>query len=147
MTDTSELQKYGFENVGFWQKDPNDSQKIFAKITKFEDERVIYAFAESKIVRYIGIVKSSKRTFKKRLAEYRSPYTNGKGSTNREVGIKIIELLKNGVEVAIFALKPNQNTACGSYNGLEVDLISGLESSLIEKFNLANSDKGWNKSS
>ncbi|MCL4337528.1 MAG: hypothetical protein M1129_04395 [Candidatus Thermoplasmatota archaeon] len=139
--------KYGFKRVGVWQRDSNDLKKIVPIITSFENERVIYAFVENSLVRYIGIVKSSKRTFKQRLGEYRSPYTNGKGSTNKEIGIRIIELLEKGIDVQIIALKPNYDSEISSYNGLEVDLVTGLESSLIDKFNLTNTEKGWNKSS
>ena len=147
MTEVEELKKYGFEKVGVWQQDPKDRNKIIPDIISYKDERVIYAFVESEYVRYIGIVKSFKRTLKQRLGEYRSPYTNGKGSTNKEIGIRIIELLEYGIEVQIFALRPDHDSEIGIYNGLTVDLVAGLESCLIYRFNLANSDKGWNKSS
>lgn len=141
------LNEYGFLKVGQWEMLSNEKDKLVPVISEFKNERVIYSFVENNTVRYIGIVKSGRRTLQQRLNEYRNPYTNGKGSTNAKVGIKIIEALTKGNMVEIFALKPYTNSGKSLYSDLKVDLVAGLESGLIEKFGLTNPEKGWNKSS
>lgn len=141
------LSNYGFLKVGQWERHPNKENKLVPVISQLQNERVIYAFVENSTMRYIGIVKSDRRTLQQRLNEYRTPYTNGKGSTNAKVGIKILEALGKGNAVEIFAFKPDTNSGNSHYSDLKVDLVAGLESSLIEKFDLTNPEKGWNKSS
>ena len=141
------LKNYGFSKVGQWEAPSDEKDKLMPVISQFKNDRVIYAFVENNMVRYVGIVKSDKSSLQQRLNEYRTPYTNGKGSTNANVGVKILESLRKGNRIEIFALKPETKTGNSLYSDLKVDLVAGLESSLIEKFGLTNPEKGWNKSS
>lgn len=84
------LKNYGFSKVGQWETLSDEKDKLMPVISQFKNERVIYAFVENNMVRYIGIVKSYKSSLQQRLNEYRTPYTNGKGSTNAKVGGKIL---------------------------------------------------------
>ena len=52
------------------------------------------------------------------------------GSTNERIVKEIKDCLKHGKDVKIFALKPNSTV---QYNGLNIDLVKGLENPLIEK--------------
>lgn len=146
MEELEFLKSLGFVKIGEWNISAKNNDSIVPSINEnYAKKRVIYAFVVAKSVKYIGIVKSEKRTLEDRLNEYRTPNTNGKGSTNREIGNKVIDTLKTK-SVEIYALDPNTNLPeAALYNGLQIDLISGLESSLISKFNLK--ENGWNKSS
>jgi hypothetical protein len=146
MEELEFLESLGFVKIGEWNINGKNNDSIVPSINEnYARKRLIYAFVVAKSVKYIGIVKSEKRTLKDRLTEYRTPNTNGKGSTNREIGKKIIDTLKTN-SVEIYAFDPNINIPeAYAYMGLQIDLVAGLESSLISKFNLK--ENGWNKSS
>ncbi|OJI08088.1 MAG: hypothetical protein BK997_01110 [Candidatus Micrarchaeum sp. ARMAN-1] len=146
MEELEFLKSLGFVKVGEWNISAKNNDGIVPCINEnYAKKRVIYAFVIGKSVKYIGIVKSEKRTLKDRMNEYKTPNSPGKGSTNREIGKKIIDTLKTN-PVEIYALDSNMNISeAASYKGLQIDLVAGLESSLISKFNLK--EKGWNKSS
>ena len=112
------LMNYGFLRVGQWETPSDEKDKLMPVISQFKNERVIYAFVENNMVRYIGIVKSDKRSLQQRLYEYRSPYTNGKGSTDAKVGGKILEFLRKRNRIEIFALKPETKMENSLYSDL-----------------------------
>jgi len=103
------------------------------------NERVIYAFACGQNIKYIGICESRKTKLKDRLERYLKNKSEEQNSTNYRVVKEIERCLKDGNDVEIYAWKPLCKL---SYENLEIDLIIGLEYSLIEEF---VEKEGWNK--
>ncbi len=78
-------------------------------------------------MKYIGVCQNSTTTLKDRMGRYKS--LQGAG-TNERIAGKIKDCLKDGKTVKISALKPKSTLL---YKGLNIDLIKGLENTLIEK--------------
>ena len=127
----TELTKYGFIHAGFWATTALKSG-IGHSINEFLDERVIYAFVTGQDVRYIGVC--ADRSLKERMSSYQNQGGQPKGgSTNISNAQRIRTCLEGGTDVGIWALRPNP-TPQPKYHDLAVDLVAGLERSLIEKF-------------
>jgi len=106
---------------------------ITFKLDNFENERVIYAFVVEGEAKYIGVCENSTTTLRDRMGRYKS--LQG-AETNKRIARKIEDCLGRGKAVKIFALKPESIL---QYEGLNVDLVKGLENPLIEKLK-----PGWN---
>lgn len=127
------LSEYGFEEAGEWHIYGNVKSGINFRLRKFENERVIYAFVVDGEVKYIGICLGDFTTLTERLGRYKSMIG---GSTNERVASLIRECLEQSKNVRIYALKPELEC---KYGDLDVDLVRGLESPLVNRF-----DPEWN---
>lgn len=121
------LKDYGFIEVGEWTNHDNLSGITF-RLNNLEQERVIYAFVANEEVKYCD---KSKTTLQDRMKGYK----NRPGeSTNKRIAEEIKNCLNKKIPVRIFAFNPN-NLINLYYRGVEVDLVRGLEFSLIHKLN------------
>lgn len=129
------LDDYDFKEVGEWCIYDRVKSGIIFHLTKFEDERVIYAFVVNEEVKYLGICEEDTTTLKDRLNRYKFRMGGNKSrigkSTNERVAGKIKECLEKDNVVKIYALKSELKW---KYKDLDVDLVKGLENPLIEKF-------------
>jgi len=121
------LDNYGLIEVGEWKLKESLKSGITFELNRFKGERVIYVFVVENEVKYIGICNNSTTTLKDRMNRYKN--LQG-GSTNERIVKEIKDYLKQGKDVKIFALKPDSTV---QYNGLNIDLVKGLENPLIEK--------------
>ena len=128
-----ELGNYGFVKVGEWRLKKDLKSGITFKLDNFENERVIYAFVVEGEAKYIGVCENSTTTLRDRMGRYKS--LQGAG-TNERIARKIKDCLGREKAVKMFALKPESIL---QYEGLNVDLVKGLENPLIEKLK-----PGWN---
>lgn len=124
---------FNFTLAGDWQLGNNPHSGLCFNLASFSSDRVLYAFCENDVVRYIGICESLKTTLRIRMKRYEN--TVG-GSTNKRITEKIKSSLISGNSIKIYAFKPDNI----NYHGLDVDLVRGLEYPLI---NLLGADK-WN---
>ena len=115
------LESYGFVEVGNWQPG-RDKSKIEARLSRFANERAVYAFVVDNEVKYIGICDNPKTTLKKRMGSQRY---------NKCMPDLIRKALEADKVVKIFALVPEDF----EYRGLKVDFVRGLEYPLIDKLN------------
>ncbi|MCG3209816.1 MAG: hypothetical protein FOGNACKC_03443 [Anaerolineae bacterium] len=117
------LIEFGFSEVGEWFL--NDDGLDF-QLGAFDNELgVLYAFVAGDSVKYIG---KSVRSLKQRLLGYKNPGPSQK--TNRANHGKIIQALASGSSVKIFAFKSDEILF---YKGVPIDLVAGLEPTLIDK--------------
>ncbi len=138
------LESYKFVKVGEWKLNPDIPHSIIPIIVdNYPNEKVIYAFVVNNIVKYIGITKSAGYTLKQRMNDYKTSDISRNDSIDNKISNRIYESLKeNGVD--IYAFKPESNgNGILTYKELIIDLAAGLESPLIEKFDLR--ETGWNK--
>jgi uncharacterized protein YerC len=136
----SELIKHGFIKAGRCQLNGRRYVSgVETILSRFKDERVIYCFVVDDIIEYIGICDSQNRTLDKRMKKYTSRASHQKNNTGTSLEIikKIKKCLEQGKIVEIYALKPPNNY---NYENLKIDLVRGLEYTLIEKFS-----PSWNK--
>tara|TARA_R110002094_G_scaffold22142_1_gene34321 strand:+ start:3571 stop:4068 length:498 start_codon:yes stop_codon:yes gene_type:complete len=121
------LVESGFKESGEWllnegnirlSSEPPTSSGVYAKVVNSE-------------VVYIGV---ATKNLKQRLNFYRNP--GNSQSTNIRLKAKIIEVLESGMSVEILIAMPKP----GSWNGLPVDYVTGLEFALIERY-----QPTWNK--
>lgn len=124
------LHDYGFEEVGEWKTYDKIRSGINFHLSKFEAERVIYAFVVDEEVKYIGICEKDTTSLRDRLNRYKN--LQG-GSTNRRVAGEIKGRLEKDRKVKIYALKPELGW---KYKDLEIDTVKGLENPLLRKFTL-----------
>jgi len=121
-----ELKKLGFEYIGFWFEKKNG---IDFRLTKFAQNRCVYAFVVVDEVVYVGVCESFNTTLKQRMmriVKARGP----EGSTSVRLREKIAECLRKGIKVLIYALSPRFRV---EYAGVEVDILLGLEHSIIHR--------------
>ena len=128
------LNNYGFVEVGKWKLAKRLKSGISFSLNKLEDVRVIYAFVVDDETKYICICQNSTTTLKDRMSKYKS--LQGAGG-NERIATKIIDCLKLGKSVKIFALRPESSL---QYKDLDVDLVKGLENPLIKELK-----PEWNK--
>ena len=127
------LGKYGFIRVGEWMIKRGVKSGITFHLDSLMDDRVIYSFVVNKKAKYIGICESINTHLIDRMARYK--HMQGAG-TNERIAELIRTALQDNKLVEIYALKPPSSD---HYKGLNVDLVKGLENSLIAKIK-----KGWN---
>ena len=125
----TELIDYGFACVGSWTSDPEGSG-IEPVVPKAKNEKLIYAFVTGSEVMYIG--KSDR--FKQRMSEYKTAKQRKDRYTNKRVFEGIRGTLDAGLEVQIFVLFP-EVSPIPTFGDLPIDLVNGLETPFIDKFN------------
>ncbi len=135
----NDLIKLGFRQIGTWELSESYASGVNMNLYQLNDQRVIYCFVVDSVIKYIGICDEDERTLEMRMKRYRSraPHQKNKTGTSLEIILKIKKCLEERNKVEIYALKPPNNNY---YQGLEVDLVRGLEYPLIKKFR-----PPWNK--
>jgi len=130
------LEDIGFAHAGEWRLAGSGGPKSGVKyhLTSLSAERVVYAFVASGGVKYVGACAEPRTTLKDRMERYQS--RAGAGTNERVAGL-IRSALEAGEAVEIWALSPPPG---GSYKGVPVDLVKGLENPLIEIL-----DPEWNR--
>jgi len=134
----NELETYGFKKWGKWVLDQNDKTKYSPYYQKTLDAtvmNVIYAFANNESVAYIGITNGYLR---KRMNYHVQQVNKTKKDTPRHTGRHRLPRLHPNLydhvidkkDMIILYYEPK--TMC--YNGLTIDMVSGLEYPLQEKF-------------
>ena len=106
----------------------------------YAGSRAIYAFVHKGHVKYVGICQGTNRTLAHRFKEYcktEMPIVGQSISQNMRIKANIVEVLRLKNAVSIYALKPPKGLA---FCGIEIDLVSGLEQSLIDLLK-----PSWNK--
>ena len=139
MEDIKELQTFGFELVGKWFLDYNDKINFDIDNSTLAIEDVLYAFEAQGIIKYVGITEQSVRS---RMINYKSGHEDNmsSGTTNKIVNREIKKLLNGKINVSIYILK---GEAICDYFGLRISLSTGIEKSLITKFN--SNEQLWNR--
>jgi hypothetical protein len=127
------LDTYGFVEAGEWLLSDSTRSGIDFTLSALKHERVVFAFVVEGEAKYIGICQGRDVTLRDRMDRFK--HLVGAG-TNERVALEIGKVLRGGRRVRILAFKPPGM----QYKGLEVDLVSGLKSSLIEAVNPA-----WNR--
>ena len=130
-----DLLTYGFSPAGEWVIRDTLKSGISFKLSTFGSDRVVYAFVVNTQHKYIGICEKGTTTLADRMSRYKNQQGAG---TNERISIKILQLIREGNSVQIFALRPREDHP---YKDLNVDLVKGLENPLIEKFR-----PEWNRS-
>lgn len=127
------LTEYGFVEAGEWLLSDGLRSGIDFRLAALRHERVIFAFVVSGETKYLGICQGRDVTLRDRMGRFKNLVGAG---TNERVALEIRKVLQAGRGVKILAFKP----PVVQYKRLEVDLVSGLKSSLIEAVNPA-----WNR--
>jgi hypothetical protein len=118
------LLSIGFEAAGDWEL---VGDRIKAHLERDAGQQnVLYAFVRNAEVMYVG---QSERTLRERMSNYASPSVNG-NSTNQKIKRNILDLLRSGESVEIFALPDNGLMHYGQFH---LNLAAGLEKSIIRK--------------
>ena len=127
--EVENLRAAGFRKIGDWVTSAN-------KITldgEVPEEPGVYAFAIGSEVRYVGV---ASRSLKQRLNFYRNA---GKSQvTNIRIRQLILDELGARQEVEVLAAVPGSS----EWNGLPVDMATGLEAGIIGKFRLPWNQRG-----
>ena len=119
------LTEYGFVESGEWMLSDTPRSGIDFRLSSLKHERVIFAFVVNGEAKYLGICQGRDTTLRDRMDRFKNLV--GAGS-NERVAVGIRKVLEAGRRVKILAFRP----PAMQYKGLEVDLVSGLKSSLIE---------------
>ncbi|BAI62287.1 hypothetical protein MCP_2215 [Methanocella paludicola SANAE] len=150
-SEIEELKDIGFIEIGSWELN-NDGYGIhiekandYHSLTK---NRGIYSFVVEKNdtsisykIKYFGTSEVHDGNIHYRLSKY---HTSNKSPKCKKE--KIIERLKAGDKVKIFVFAPSDELQNNfQYKTLNVDLVRGLEYSLIDKFKTSKKINGWNK--
>ena len=138
MSDIEELKRIGFAYAGKWLKSNKGLGLTYELVPELETANVVYALVFRDEVIYIGIAQAQSEKGKKglsnRMGAYQSIASRGKSSIDRKIHNFIHKnLYENSETTEIYALKPD-NSIIGDYLGLEIDLVKGLENSLILHF-------------
>lgn len=124
------LSDYGFVEVGKWKLEKSLKSGVTFDLHNFEKERVVYAFVVDDETKYVGVCDITATTLRVRMNRYKR--LQG-ATTNKRIANEIKGCLEQGKSVKIFALKPESTL---QYKGLNIDLVKGLENTLIEKLKL-----------
>jgi hypothetical protein len=127
------LTAYGFIECGEWVLSDRSRSGVDFRLHALKHERVIFAFVVNGEAKYLGICQGSEVMLRDRMDRFKNLVGGG---TNERVAVEIRKLLDAGTRVKILGLDPPTM----QYKGLEVDLVSGLKSSLIQRVNPA-----WNR--
>lgn len=124
------LKKIGFQKIGCWYKNGNNSGVSFEIKTSYRDtKKKLYCFESGGKAYYFGITNTS---INDRMTNYKSGKKENKsGSTNKYVYERIKKLPEEEKPVNIYVLQPTKEI---DYHGYNIDLHKGLEFSLIEAF-------------
>lgn len=122
------LYDYKFTRVGHWEKSRTVKSGVTFVLNALKRERVIYSFVINVEPKYIGICEKDTTTLCDRMNRYKNQQGAG---TNERISNKIRDELDKGLQVEIYALKPNE---CIKYMGVKLDLVKGLENPLILEF-------------
>ena len=127
------LIEYGFLEAGEWLLSDGPRSGIDFRLSALKHERVIFAFVVNGQAKYLGICQGSEVTLRERMDRFKNLVGAG---TNERVAVEIRGLLEAGRRVKILAFRP----PAMRYKGLDIDLVSGLKSPLIEAV-----DPAWNR--
>ena len=127
------LEEFGFVEVGNWLLRGSVKSGVSFELSRYHNDRVIYAFLVDGNPRYVGICDKSTTTLKDRMSRYRGRVGGG---TNERIATAIRGELERGGTVKILALKPHRSI---QYRGLHIDLVKGLENPLLKAI-----DPDWN---
>jgi hypothetical protein len=133
--DVQTLISYGFKKVGGWELTREDINPRLDDNLKLLEERAIYAYTMDDKVMYIGICQGKDTTLEKRLKGHHRKNNEKLESVNG-----IYEGLRKDKKIEIYAWKPRRKR---TYKWLQIDLVKGLESPLICRFNTITN--GWNE--
>ncbi len=138
MSDIEELKRIGFVCAGKWLKSNKGLGLTYELVLELETANVVYALVFRDKVIYIGIAQAQSEKGKKglsnRMGAYQSIASRGENSIDRKIHNFIRKnLYENSETTEIYALKPD-NSIIGDYLGIEIDLVKGLENSLILHF-------------
>jgi hypothetical protein len=125
--DESYLLKAGFERIGTWERH-GESIHLKGDIPK---EPGTYAHIVNGKVFYVG---SATMGVKKRLKFYEKPGRTQ--TTSIRIKALIIDALTKGKDVSTLSIQPEPT----EWNGLPVDLVTGIETGLVKKLS-----PPWNK--
>ena len=140
-------EEIGFKKVGQWKMEKTANKPKPERLDPaLWRERVLYAFVVEEdgrqSVAYIGACRC--RNLENRMRHYRNPSKKGSNQkrdrTNLEIHNRIKKALEEGNEVWIYAWKPPTRKEEFGNVELEIDMVMGLERSLIQKFK-----PPWNK--
>jgi hypothetical protein len=119
--DMKSLLDIGFEDIGNWIL-IDDGIKF--EIKKYSNTKnALYAFVVDENVKYVG---KTTNTLSKRLSGYQKPGPTQ--STNQSKNKKILQSLKDGQQVQIFARTDAQKLFVGEFH---LNIAAGLEDSII----------------
>lgn len=121
------LLKSGFLELGEWAL---LEDKIFLK-DKYPNKPAVYVFCENGTALYVGI---SSKNLAQRFKSYVKPGPTQ--TTSIRINALIAEKLKSACCIKIFVAHPEAT----EWNGLPVDIVTGLEAGMIERFKPV-----WNK--
>jgi hypothetical protein len=140
------LLRIGFQSVGYWEPHPAKTDNLmYALRTAAPHPHTLYAFVMDGEVKYVG---KTTRTLAARMEDYmRGPNEHPRShkksvpspkapSTNARVGRSILEALRQGSMVEIYALP---DVELHHYGDFHLNLAAGLEDSII-----AVLDPEWN---
>jgi hypothetical protein len=128
MATDKDLKRLQFSKAGMWV--PTSKYKgIRFVLCKYENDRVIYAFVCNGMVKYIGICQAGQTTLSMRMGYYSSQTSRNGENTNTRIRDKINWEFYRGNDIVIWALKPTAK----KWRGIEIDLVMGLENSLLEQ--------------
>lgn len=126
------LRSLGFKRAGQWVL---RNGRLYYDGSRFDDKRVVYAFVFGGEVVYIGICDSRRRTFRDRMKLYETHSARVHDSARK----RIKAALDARKKVEVYATYPSRRV---HYQGIEVDLVRGLEYPLIDAFPGVWNDKG-----
>jgi len=102
------FRKFGFREVGKWERDKNEDGEISFLVKKGETEQNrkewVYAFVVDKEVMYVG---QTKKTLKERMGGYENPYES-QGRNRRGNGQIKDVLNEDHKEVFVYAISLNE---------------------------------------
>jgi hypothetical protein len=127
------LTEYGFVEAGEWLLSNGRRSGIDFRLDVLEYERVLFAFVVQGEAKYLGICQGRDTSLRDRMDRFKNLVGAG---ANERIALEIRKLLEQDRRVKILAFKPPGM----QYKGLQVDLVAGLKSSLIEAVNPA-----WNR--
>lgn len=118
----NELIEAGFQRCGCWTTNAEGSVRFVGDIPKAPG---VYAFALDDVVVYVGVATMG---LKKRLNSYGRP--GASQLTNIRINSLIAKELTKGREFELLVAVPGET----EWNGLPVDIASGLELGLIREY-------------
>lgn len=124
----SELQ---FQEIGEWKvsSDGNSIEYAINSKSYLDIPNVLYSFVvDSDTTSFDGYIGKTSKTIKNRFQGYVKPGADQK--TNIRVSEKIVQCLKKGQKVYIYALFDIEPLQWGSYS---INLAAGLEDSMVQK--------------
>ena len=124
------LLEIGFEHAGFWSV--NDCEVLDFNLTMYSTRsNILYAFICDGEVKYVG---KTNQKLSKRMQGYKNPTKTQSADrpiqTNKRNHIRIIDAIKEGLAVDIFALPDDGLMHYGKFH---LNLAAGLEDDIIRQ--------------